>query len=161
VQSKFKVIILCTGNSARSILGEYLLKKLGKDRFEVFSAGSKPKGEVHPLALRTLKEVYQIDANDARSKSLDVLKDIHFDFVITVCDNAREACPVWPGNPITAHWGVNDPADFTGSEEEHLMLFKGVAATINRRIDLFCSLPFEKLDHLRLTHATREIGQKS
>src|ERR1700681_2136808 len=110
-EKRFKVLFLCTGNSARSILAEYLMRKTDGRRFEPFSAGSNPKGQVHPLALRLLKEVYKIDASDARSKSWDEYQDVAFDFVVTVCDNAREACPISPGQPIVAHWGVQDPAD--------------------------------------------------
>jgi protein-tyrosine-phosphatase len=103
-KSRFKTLFLCTGNSARSILAEYLLRKAGKGRFEVFSAGVNPKGTPHPIALAILRDNFQIDTSDARSKSVDEFKDVEFDFVITVCDNAREACPVWPGRPIVAHW---------------------------------------------------------
>src|SRR5713226_822864 len=96
-EKHFKVLFLCTGNSARSILAEYLMRKTDPRRFESFSAGSHPKGQVHPLALRLLKEVYKIDASAARSKSWDEYQGVHFDFVSTVCDNARESCPIWPG----------------------------------------------------------------
>lgn len=109
-KSRFKTRFLCTGNSARSILAEYLLRKAGKDRFEVFSAGVNPKDAPHPIALAILRDNFQIDTSDARSKSVDEFKDIEFDFVITVCDNAREACPVWPGRPIVAHWSSPDPS---------------------------------------------------
>jgi arsenate reductase (thioredoxin) len=96
-KSRFKTLFLCTGNSARSILAEYLLRKVGKDRFEVYSAGVNPKTAPHPMALAILQDNFQIDASNARSKSMEEFKDVEFDFVITVCDNAREACPVWPG----------------------------------------------------------------
>ena len=154
-----KVLFLCTGNSARSIIAEYLLRKTDRRRFEPYSAGSNPRGEVHPLALRLLKEVYKIDASGARSKSWEEYQDVHFDFVITVCDNAKESCPVWPGQPIVAHWGVPDPADFEGPEEEHYALFKEAGRVLARRIDLFCNLPFDKLDRLRLEEMAREIGE--
>lgn len=157
-----KVLFLCTGNSARSIISEYLLRKTDRRRFESYSAGSNPKGEVHPLALRLLREVYKIDADTlsgARSKSWEEYEGVHFDFVITVCDNARESCPVWPGQPIVAHWGVPDPADFEGPEDEHYALFKEAGRVLARRIELFCNLPFDKLDRLRLQEMTREIGQ--
>src|SRR5215471_16101823 len=113
-----KVLFLCTGNSARSILAEYLLRRIGHGRFEVYSAGTQPAGKVNPLALRVLKELYHVDASGARSKSTDEFQKMNFDFVITVCDNARESCPVWPGQPIIAHWGVPDPALATGNESE-------------------------------------------
>ena len=160
-EKRFKVLFLCTGNSARSILAESLLRKTDRRRFESFSAGSHPKGEVHPLALRLLSEVYRIDASEARSKSWEEYRDIQFDFVITVCDNARESCPYWPGQPIVAHWGLPDPADFDGPEEEQYALFKDAARILARRIELFCNLPFEKLDRLRLEQLTREIGQSA
>ncbi len=160
-EKRFKVLFLCTGNSARSILAESLLRKTDRRRFEAFSAGSHPRGEVHPLALRLLKEVYKIDASDARSKSWEEYRDVQFDFVITVCDNARESCPYWPGQPIVAHWGLPDPADFDGPEEEQYVLFKDTGRVLARRIELFCNLPLEKLDRLRLEQLTREIGQNA
>jgi arsenate reductase len=145
-----RVLFLCTGNSARSIFGEYLLRQRGGDRFEVYSAGSFPTGKVNPFAIQVLKDVYHIDATHARSKSWEELGDLRFDFVITVCDNARESCPIWPGQPIVAHWGVPDPALADGSGEEKLRQFKQVAQKLAHRIDLFRALPIEKLDRLRL-----------
>ncbi len=159
-EKRYKVLFLCTGNSARSILAEYLLKKMDRRRFESYSAGSHPRGEVHPMALQTLRDVLKIDASDARSKSWEEFRDVHFDFVITVCDNARESCPYWPGQPIVAHWGVTDPAHFEGSEDGQLRLFKEVGRVLSRRIELFVNLPLEKLDRLRLEQLTREIGQQ-
>lgn len=156
----FKILFLCTGNTARSVLGEYLMKRIGKGRFEAYSAGAQPKGEVNPYTERVLKEVFKIDCSDARSKSWEEFKDVDFDFVITVCDNAKESCPVWPGQPIIAHWGSEDPADFTGTDEEIFKKFREVAFQINRRIELFCSLPFEKLDKLALEKMTKNIGDK-
>lgn len=150
-EKRYKVLFLCTGNSARSILSEYFLRKADPRRFESFSAGSNPKGEVNPLALRLLREVYRIDASDARSKSWEELKDIDLDFVITVCDNAKESCPVFPGQPIAAHWGVTDPIDYDD--------FKEAGRVLARRVELFANLPLEKLDRLRLEELTREIGQ--
>lgn len=135
----YKVLILCTGNSARSVLGEYLLRAKGKGRFEVHSAGSHPTGRVNPLAIRTLKEKYGLDATAARSKSWDEFKGVKFDFVITVCDNAKEACPVWPGQPMIAHWGSPDPAGVEGTEEQKYWCFVDVASQIARRVDLFCA----------------------
>lgn len=158
-EKRCKVLFLCTGNSARSIIAELLLHKTDRRRFESYSAGSNPRGEVHPLALRLLREVYKIDAGGARSKSWEEYREVTFDFVITVCDNAQETCPVFPGQPIAAHWGVPDPADFDGSEEEHYALFKEAGRVLARRIDLFCNLPFDKLDRLRLEQMTREIGE--
>jgi len=149
-----KVLVLCTGNSARSIIGEYLLRAQGKGRIEAYSAGAKPTGKVNPLALWVLKDRYGIDASDARSKSWDEFRNVKFDFVITVCDNAREACPIWPGQPIVAHWGSPDPAAFEGTEEQKKRFFIAVASQIFRRIQLFCALPEEKLQALQV----REIG---
>jgi arsenate reductase len=156
----YKFLFLCTGNSARSILGEYLLRRLGGARFQVFSAGSFPTGKVNPLAVQVLKDVYNIDAADARSKSWEEIKDVEFDFVVTVCDNARESCPVWPGQPIVAHWSSPDPAAIEGSDAEKNEAFKDVAFQINRRLQLLTSLPLDKLDRLKLTAAIQEIGSK-
>jgi arsenate reductase len=155
--ARYKVLILCTGNSARSILGEYLLQMKGNGRFQAFSAGAKPTGKVNPLALWVLRDRYDIDASGARSKSWDEFEGVRFDFVITVCDNAREACPVWPGSPVIAHWGSPDPADFQGTEKEKKWLFVQVASQIARRIELFCALPDAQLDQLRV----QDIGEQA
>jgi len=157
--SAYKVLFLCTGNSARSIFGEYLLRRIGGSRFESFSAGSFPTGIVNPNAIEVLKNVYNTDASRARSKSWEEFKDIQFDFVITVCDNARESCPIWPGQPIVAHWGLPDPAAANGSSEEIYRIFKQVALQLQRRIELFVSLPLEKLDRLKIEKQITEIGQ--
>jgi protein-tyrosine-phosphatase len=151
-----KVLILCTGNSARSIIGEFLLRAKGKGRFEVHSAGARPSGHIHPLALWVLKDRYGLDASAARSKSWDEFKSTSFDFVITVCDNARESCPIWPGQPIVAHWGSPDPAAFEGTDDQKKLFFIQVASQIARRIDLFCALPEEKLNRL----AVQQIGDQ-
>lgn len=151
-----QVLILCTGNSARSIFGEYLLRAKGKGRFGVRSAGSNPTGRVHPLAVRVLRERYDLDASDARSKSWDEFKGEKIDFVITVCDSAREACPIWPGQPVVAHWGSPDPAAVKGTEEEQYRFFVNVASQIARRVELFCAFPDDKLTPL----AVQEIGRQ-
>lgn len=151
-----KVLILCTGNSARSVLGEYLLRAKGKGRFETHSAGAKPTGRVNPLALWVLKEHYGIDASDARSKSWDEFKAVKFDLVITVCDNAKESCPIWPGQPIIAHWGSPDPADAVGTEDQKKRLFVQVASQIAQRIDLLCAYPDDKLVEMQV----RKIGDQ-
>ncbi len=156
-----RVLFLCTGNSARSIFAEYLLRSVGQGRFEVRSAGSQPTGTVNPLAIHVLADLYNIDATDARSKSWDEYEALNFDFVITVCDNARESCPVWPGQPIIAHWGIPDPALATGTHQEIVRQFRQAAMQLQRRIELFCSLPFEKLDRLRLEKLTQDIGSTS
>jgi protein-tyrosine-phosphatase len=157
----YKILFLCTGNSARSIFAEYLLRRRGSDRFQVFSAGSHPTGKVNAFALRVLKESYHIEASDARSKSWEEFGDTEFDFVITVCDNARETCPVWPSQPIIAHWGVPDPALAEGTDDNKLRQFKQAAQVLNHRIGLFCALPLGKLDRLRLTTLTQQIGESN
>ena len=154
-----QVLFLCTGNSARSIFAEYLLRRIGDRRFEVYSAGSDPTGLVNPYAIRVLSNLYHIDASGARSKSWEQYKNVKFDFVITVCDNARESCPVWPGQPIIAHWGVPDPALAVGTDEQVFREFRHAALHLQRRIELFCSLPFDKLDRLKLQELTRNIGK--
>jgi arsenate reductase (thioredoxin) len=151
-----KVLFLCTGNSARSIIAEYLLRAKGQERFETFSAGARPSGKVHPLAIWVLRRHYLIDASAARSKSWDEYRKVEFDFVVTVCDHARETCPIWPGQPVVAHWGSPDPAAFEGTEEEKQRFFHAVASQISRRLDLFCALPDEKLSALKV----RQIGEQ-
>ena len=155
---RFKIRFLCTGNSARSIFAEYLLKEIAPVRFETYSAGASPKPAPHPLALQILREDFRIDASDAYSKSWEEFKDAQFDFVITLCDNAKESCPVWPSQPIVAHWSSPDPAAVEGSKAEKRRAFWQVAQQIKRRLELLSSLPFEKLDALRLEAATKEIG---
>ena len=155
--ARYKVLVLCTGNSARSIIAEYLLRLKGAGRFDVYSAGAKPSGTVNPLALWVLKDRYGVEAVGARSKSWDEFKGVKFDFIITVCDSAREACPVWPGHPVLAHWSSPDPAALQGTEAEREWLFVQVASQIARRIDLFCALPDGQLDQLRV----RAIGEQA
>ncbi len=159
-EKKFKILFLCTGNSARSILAEYFLRRLDPVHFEVFSAGAHPKGRVHPQVLEVLRDGYHIDASGARSKSWEEFRDVVFDFVITVCDKARESCPVWPGQPIIAHWGSEDPDAVERDEEARRQAVKRVAVEIYRRLGLFTSLPMGSLDRLRLEAATREIGRR-
>lgn len=156
-KSPFKVLVLCTGNSARSVIGEYLLRHEGKGRFEVYSAGSHPTGRVNPLALWVLKDRYGIDASEARSKSWDEFKDVNFDFVVTVCDNAREACPIWPGKPVLAHWGSPDPAAATGTEEEKKRLFVQVASQISQRVNRLCLFSDEEL---KSPSAIQSVGEQ-
>ena len=155
----FKVLFLCSGNSARSIFAEHLIRRTAPGRFESYSAGVNPVGHVNPLVLRVLHEHYKIDASDARSKSWTELGGVLFDFVITVCDQARETCPVWLGQPIMVHWSCTDPSAFTGSEEEKLQKIWQVAQQIQRRLDLFCSLPLEKMERMKLAGAVGDIGQ--
>jgi arsenate reductase len=134
-----KVLFLCTGNSARSIFAEYLLRRAGGERFEVYSAGASPTGKINPFAIRVLKDAYGIDASSARSKSWEEYESVKFDFVITVCDNARESCPVWPGQPAILHWSLPDPALARGTDEEVYETFKRVALEIEHLIELFLS----------------------
>jgi arsenate reductase (thioredoxin) len=162
-----KVLVLCTGNSARSVLCEYLLREKGRGRFEVHSAGSRPTGRVNPLAVRVLGERYGIDASEARSKSWDEFKDVEFDLVITVCDNARESCPIWPGHPVVGHWSSPDPADAAGTEDERFRVFEQVAAQIASRVDVLCGYSGEKLAVLdagemaRIAGATKLDGESN
>lgn len=159
-KDRFRLLFLCTGNSARSILAEFLVRKIASEKFEAVSAGSSPKPAPHPLALDTLRGHYGIDTTGARSKSWSEFEGGEFDFVITLCDNAKETCPIWPGQPVIAHWPSPDPAGQEGSTEEQRKFFWLVAQQIQRRLELFAALPFDKLDALRLESATREIGTK-
>jgi arsenate reductase len=158
----YHVLFLCTGNSARSILAEAILGRLGAGRFRAHSAGSHPKGRVHPMALEILRE-RGYDTRGLRSKSWDEFARpgaVPLDFVFTVCDDAAgEACPVWPGQPMTAHWGVEDPAAFEGPEDRRRRLFLRTYVELERRIDLFTSLPVESLDRLTLQARLNEIGK--
>jgi arsenate reductase (thioredoxin) len=156
---RFKILFLCTGNSARSILAEFFLRRLDPNRFEAFSAGANPKGRVNPYVLELLRDSYHIDATTARSKSWEEFREVKFDFVITVCDKARESCPVWPGQPVIAHWGSEDP-DAAMGEEAQRQAIKNVGVEIYRRLGLFTSLPLESLDRLRLEQMTKEVGSR-
>ena len=158
----YNVLFICTGNSARSILAEGLLNGLGKGRFQAYSAGSHPKGEVHPLALATLERL-GMPATGYRSKSWDefTLPDApQFDFVFTVCDNAAgEICPIWPGKPMSAHWGVPDPAAAEGTDEAKAKAFHDAAIALKRRIELFLALPMQRLDAMSLQKELHGIGK--
>ena len=157
----FNVLFLCTGNSARSILAESILNALGKGRFRAFSAGSHPAGKVNPYAIELLQK-QKLDSSGLRSKNWDefaVPEAPHLDFVFTVCDNAAgEVCPVWPGKPITAHWGVADPAAVEGSDEEKRKAFALAFKLLHRRISLFASLPLAKLDAMTIKREVDAIG---
>jgi arsenate reductase (thioredoxin) len=158
----FNVLFLCTGNSARSIMAEAILNKLGAGKFRAFSAGSQPKGWVHPETLRLLQSL-GYDTSRFGSKSWSEFADPGaplLDFVFTVCDNAAgETCPVWPGQPMTAHWGVPDPAEAKGSAAEIALAFKDSYRMLNQRIGIFTSLPLRALDQLSLQQKLREIGR--
>jgi arsenate reductase len=153
-----RILFLCTGNSCRSQMAQVIMNRFGKGRFEAFSAGSKPAGYVHPLAIKTLEDV-GLSTEGLRCKSWEEFEGHTFDFVITVCERARESCPVWPGQPITAHWGFEDPAGATGTEEEKLRVFRRVFTELQTRIGLFLALPMDKLTHLELEKQVRSIGQ--
>lgn len=158
----YNVLILCTGNSARSIIGECVVERLGKGRFRGFSAGSKPKGKVHPLAIEILRRNnYRIDGLRSKDWTEFAGPDApRLDFVFTVCDNAAaEECPVWPGQPMTAHWGLPDPAAVEGDEVDRMMAFRQALLSLENRVSVFVSLPIETLDRLRLKAALEEIGQ--
>jgi len=161
VSRGYNVLFLCTGNSARSILAESLMNHWGSGRFRGFSAGSFPKGAVHPLALELLRRL-GLPSESFRSKSWNEFAEPGappMDFVITVCDQAAgETCPVWPGHPVVAHWGVPDPAAVTGSEKERQQAFGDALAALERRVKLFVKLPIEKLDAMAIARETRAIG---
>jgi arsenate reductase len=156
------VLFLCTGNSARSILAECLLARIGGGRFAAFSAGSQPKGAVHPLALALLRDA-GFDVSGLRSKSWDEFSGPgapRLDFVFTVCDRAaQEACPLWPGQPIVASWAIADPAAVVGPREAQERAFRRAYVELEARIRLFANLPFASLDRLRLTAEVERIGK--
>lgn len=157
----YNVLFLCTGNSARSILGEAILNKDGEGRFRAYSAGSQPKGEIHPLAVKEL-EALGYSTEHLSSKSWDVFSGAdapQMDFIFTVCDNAAgEACPVWIGHPMTAHWGIEDPAAVEGSETERQRAFAQAARFLTNRISAFLSLPLTTIDRMALHNQLQEIG---
>ncbi len=162
VDRQFNVLFLCTGNSARSIMAEAILTRVGTGKFRAYSAGSHPKGRVHPEAIRLLQGL-DYDTRAFRSKSWSEFAGPGapaLDFVFTVCDNAAaEACPVWPGQPMTAHWGVPDPAEASGTPAEIALAFKDAYRMLDRRIGIFVSLPLRSLDQLSLQRKLREIGR--
>lgn len=158
------VLFLCTANSARSVISECIMNRLGAGKFRGFSAGSQPRGEVHPLALHMLQR-QNYDISQLRSKSWEEFAQPdapQMDFVFTVCDNAaNETCPIWPGQPMTAHWGVPDPAGVQGSEAEQHYAFADTHRMMYQRIGIFVNLPLESLDQLSLQKSLDEIGNAS
>ena len=160
----YNVLFLCTGNSARSIIAEAILNRVGQGRFKAYSAGSQPKGEVHPYTLQLLKTL-NYDTSFARSKNWEEFAGPgapQMDFVFTVCDNAaNEACPVWPGQPMTAHWGVPDPAAAEGTEAERHFAFDDTYRMLNNRISIFINLPIREAKLLALQKRLDEIGRSS
>lgn len=159
---KFNVLFLCTGNSARSVLAECVLNRLGQGRFRAYSAGSQPTGAVNPYALELLRSL-DYDVSGLRSKTWDEFSGEEapeIDFICTVCDNAAgETCPLWPGHPVSAHWGLPDPAAVTGSDEEKRLAFANTVEELTRRIELFRDLPFEALDPEELRTRLDDIGR--
>lgn len=157
----YNVLFLCTGNSARSVIGEAILNKVGAGKFRAYSAGSQPKGRVHPETIKLLDGL-GYDTSGFRSKSWAEFARPSaplFDFVFTVCDSAAsESCPIWPGQPMTAHWGIPDPAEATGTPAEIAMAFKDAYRLLNQRISVFTSLPLNSLDNLTLKNRLRDIG---
>jgi arsenate reductase len=160
----YNVLFLCTGNSARSILAEAILRKDGRGRFRAFSAGSQPKGAVNPFAIRVLHKL-DYSTDDLRSKSWEEFAGADapaMDFVFTVCDNAAgETCPIWPGQPMSAHWGIEDPAEVTGTDIEKEAAFVTAFRYLKNRIGTFASLPLESIDRLSLGTKLREIGRSA
>jgi arsenate reductase len=158
----FNVLFLCTGNTARSILAECILRKAGRGKFQAYSAGSQPKGTVNPFALKVLA-AHEVAADSVRSKSWAEFAQPGspvMDFVITVCDSAAgEVCPVWPGQPMTAHWGIEDPAAVEGSAIEKERAFEQAYRYLSRRIEAFAALPIASLDRLRLDAELSRIGR--
>ena len=161
-EKPYNVLFLCTGNSARSILAECVLNRLGQGRFKAFSAGSFPKGEVHPFALELLRR-QNYATERLRSKSWNEFARLGaepLDFVFTVCDNAAgEVCPIWPGQPMTAHWGMPDPAAAQGNETERRLAFADTMRMLHNRIGVFVSLPLASLDKLSLQNRLQAIGK--
>ncbi len=158
------VLFLCTGNSARSIIAECALNRLGAGKFKAYSAGSQPKGQVHPLALSILRQGH-FDVSQLRSKSWEEFAKAdapNLDFVFTVCDNAaKEVCPISPGQPMTAHWGLPDPVQAEGSEAERHLAFADALRMLSNRIGIFVSLPFDRLSKLSLQAKLDDIGKAS
>jgi len=161
-EQPFNVLFLCTGNSARSIIAEAILNKIGQGRFRAYSAGSQPKGAINPNTIDLLRGL-GFDTSVYCSKSWNEFTKPgapKFDFVFTVCDNAAaEACPVWPGQPMTAHWGVPDPAQAKGTAAEIGLAFKDAYRMLNQRIGIFVALPIKSLDRLSLKNRLKEIGR--
>ena len=163
MQGRYNVLFLCTGNSARSIMAEAILNRKGRPNFIAYSAGSHPKAAIHPAALRQL-EIAKLPTTGLHTKSWDEFAKPgapHLDFVFTVCDNAaKEVCPIWPGQPMTAHWGIPDPAVVEGSQEEIHRAFLDAFTILDRRISLLLALPLSSLDKLAIKKEIDQIGQK-
>jgi arsenate reductase len=161
-ETPYNILFLCTGNSARSILAEAIMNRAGRGRFKAWSAGSHPKGAVHPQAIKLLQALnYPLEG--LRSKSWDAFEAVdapRFDFIVTVCDNAAgEVCPIWPGKPVRSHWGIPDPVAVEGSPSEVSVAFAEAYRQLSNRIALFLALPIAKLDSLSIKRRMDEIGQ--
>jgi arsenate reductase len=156
-QHPLRILILCTGNSARSQIAEALLQKRGGGRFHVESAGSHPAGRVNPLAIEALRDA-GIEWQGRTPRGLESVEARPWDFVVTVCDRAREACPLFPGTTVRAHWGMPDPAEVEGPDEEKRRAFQQTLLVLSRRIDRFLAIPFEKIEREALVRRVREIG---
>jgi len=160
--SVYNVLFICTANSARSILAEAAMNQMGEGRFHAYSAGSDPSGEVHPMTLQVLKDLH-LDTGFARSKSWDEFSGPnapHMHFVFTVCDDAAgESCPIWPGAPVTGHWGIPDPKYAEGNDAQKALAFANAYKMLARRIGVFLALPIESLDHLALKQEIDSIGK--
>ena len=155
---RFRILFLCTWNAARSIFAEYLLRDLGSNRFDTFSAGVKPRGEVSLVTLKILKEKFRIDASDARSKSWEEFKDSHLDFIVSVSEQAEETSHAFPDKPILAHWPYDDPSLVQGSPEQIESAYFQTASRIRYRLQLFNNLSFDKLDRLRIELKMKELA---
>jgi protein-tyrosine-phosphatase len=155
--SPMRILILCTGNSARSQIAEALFTTKGRGRIEAASAGSRPAARVNPFAVEVLGDA-GIDWQGRTPRGMDGLEREHWDFVITVCDRAKESCPYFPGQPVLAHWGMPDPAEVGGKDDVKRAAFRDTFVTLSRRIDLFLALPVEKLERLALERRVKEIG---
>ena len=163
MQGRYNVLFLCTGNSARSIMAEAIMNKRGFPNFTAYSAGSRPKGAVHPAAIRQI-ELAKLPTTGLRSKDWTEFSQPnapHLDFVFTVCDNAaKEVCPIWPGQPMTAHWGIPDPAAAEGTPDQIEKAFRDAYMTLDRRISLFLCLPLSSLDKLAIKKEIERIGHE-
>ena len=159
MSEKKRILFLCTGNSARSQMAEAFMNQLGGERFIAISAGTFPTGIVHPLAILTMKDL-GIDISHNKSKSLDQYVNEKWDIIVTVCDNAKESCPVFYGGKIQAHWGFEDPAEFEGTDEEKKFFFRKIAIEIERRIRLLLALPEDMLPFADYEKAVKDIGSR-
>jgi len=161
LHKKFKILFLCTWNSSRSIFAEYFMKEIGSDRFEGFSAGVRPRGQVSPITLRVLQAKFRIDASGARSKSWEEFKDAHLDFVVSVSEQAEQTSHAFPGQPILAHWPYDDPTRVQGTPEQVEAAYFRVASRIRYRLQLFSNLSFDQLDRLRIEVQMKKLAESS